>query len=220
MIKLLQKIPIINLRVAVRSALICCIFVIASKLMTLSSLYSATEDHKESHADLSNDDQPRDDDELPKEPNIQLDNKGLTLKLDFMNLTPQDTRVLESLFNYREKLRKKAISVLKKEDQLKLIEGRIHQQISDLRRIKKDISALLEQHDTQEKKKLTLLVRIYENMKPDQAAKIFNNLPEERVISLLTVMKESKSSAILSNMNPSQASYLTDKILSEKEIKK
>ncbi len=207
---------ILNFNTAIRSVLICCIFVIASKLMTLSSLISAAPSKDGEKTEKSTDK----DDEVPRESNIHLDDQGLTLKLDFMNLTPKDIEVLGSLFNYREKLRKKAAEVLKKSDQLKIIEARIHQQLQDLRRLKNDIRNLIGQHQEQEQKKLTLLVRIYENMKPDQAAQIFNNLPEGRVISILKIMKESKTAAILSSMNPSRASYLTDKILSEKEIKK
>jgi len=56
-------------------------------------------------------------------------------------------------------------------------------------------------------------------MKPDQAAQIFNTLPEDRLLALLKRMKETKSAAIMANMNPSQASYLTDKLLGQKELK-
>lgn len=151
MISIFKKLNIINITIAVRSVLICCAFVIISKVITLSSLYSATK-QEDSEANERTDESP-DIPEEHDEPNIFLDDKGLTLKLDFMNLTPQDTKVLESLFNYREKLRKKASEIIKKEDQLQIIEGRIHQQVADLRKIKKDIQNLLDQHSTQEQKK-------------------------------------------------------------------
>lgn len=156
---------------------------------------------------------------LPPVQNIQLDNQGLTLKLDFMNLTPNDIKVLESLFDYREKLKQKAKEVIQQEDQLKIVENRIQQQITELKRIQGEIKALLDTHDEQEEKKLALMVKIYENMKPDQAAQIFNTLQEDRVLALLKRMKEGKSAAIMANMNPSQASYLTDKLLGQKELK-
>jgi flagellar motility protein MotE (MotC chaperone) len=156
---------------------------------------------------------------LPPVQNIQLDNQGLILKLDFMNLTPSDTKVLESLFDYREKLKQKAKEIILQEDQLKIVESRIQQQITELKRIQGEIKNLLDSHDEQEEKKLALMVKIYESMKPDQAAQIFNTLQEDRVLALLTRMKESKSSAIMANMNPSQASHLTDKLLGQKELK-
>lgn len=197
--------------ILLRLTIIGSIVVFTSKLFSLTNLYSATPNT----APIASSDKIS----TPPIQNIQLDEQGLTLKLDFMNLTAADVQVLESLFNYREKLKEKANEVVKKEDQLKIVESRIQQQLIELKRIKVEISALLEQHDEQEEKKLLLLVKIYENMKPDQAAQIFNSLPDERVLILLQRMKEIKSSAILASMNPSQASYLTDLILKQKELK-
>jgi flagellar motility protein MotE (MotC chaperone) len=205
-----------RLSIVLRAMIVCCVIVFASKLLTLTNLYSAAPNALPASSGSKKD--------IPQQPpvihNVQLDDQGLTLKLDFMNLTATDVQVLESLFNYREKLKEKANEVIKKEDQLKIVESRIQQQLIELKRIKSEIANLLDQHDEQEEKKLLLLVRIYENMKPDQAAQIFNSLSEERVLMLLQRMKEVKSSAILANMNPSQASYLTDLIIGQKELKK
>lgn len=205
-----------RLAVVLRAMVACCMIVFASKLLTLTNLYSAAPNAPSTSSNNKKSTLPS----PPTTHNIQLDDQGLTLKLDFMNLTATDVQVLESLFNYREKLKEKANEVIKKEDQLKIVESRIQQQLIELKRIKGEISNLLDQHDEQEEKKLLLLVKIYENMKPDQAAQIFNSLSEERVLLLLQRMKEVKSSAILANMNPSQASYLTDLIIGQKELKK
>lgn len=196
----------------------CCALVFISKMLTLSNLYSAPATTTEKKAPEAKK-IPAPSVELPSAQNIQLDNQGLTLRLDFMNLTPQDIKVLESLFDYREKLKQKAKEVIQHEDQLKIVESRIQQQLVELKRIQGEIKALLDTHDEQEEKKLVLMVKIYESMKPDQAAQIFNTLPEERVLALLKRMREAKSAAIMANMNPSQASYLTDKLLGQKELK-
>lgn len=84
------------------------IFVVfVSKLLTISNLFSApSKDPLATAKELMA--------ELPKIENIQLDNQGLTLQIDFMNLTPNDLKVLESLFNYREKLKQKGYEVQKK----------------------------------------------------------------------------------------------------------
>jgi septal ring factor EnvC (AmiA/AmiB activator) len=194
----------------------CCILVFISKILTLTNLYSSPP-KEEKPTEVKQ--VPMTPPALPPVQNIQLDDQGLTLKLDFMNLTPNDIKVLESLFDYREKLKQKAKEVIQQEDQLKIVENRIQQQITELKRIQGEIKALLDTHDEQEEKKLALMVKIYENMKPDQAAQIFNTLQEDRVLALLKRMKEGKSAAIMANMNPSQASYLTDKLLGQKELK-
>lgn len=201
-----------------RAMIACCALVFISKILTLSNLYSAPATSAEKKAPDAKQ-TPAAAPQLPSTQNIQLDNQGLTLKLDFMNLTPNDIKVLESLFDYREKLKQKAKEVIQQEDQLKIVENRIQQQLVELKRIQGEIKTLLDTHDEQEEKKLVLMVKIYESMKPDQAAQIFNTLPEERVLALLKRMKEAKSAAIMANMNPSQASYLTDKLLGQKELK-
>jgi flagellar motility protein MotE (MotC chaperone) len=194
----------------------CCVLVFISKILTLTNLYSSPP-KEEKPAETKQ--APIAPTILPPVQNIQLDNQGLTLKLDFMNLTPNDIKVLESLFYNREKINQKAKEVVQQEDQLKIVESRIQQQITELKRIQGEIKTLLATHDEQEEKKLVLMVKIYESMKPDQAAQIFNTLPEERVMALLKRMKEAKSAAIMANMNPSQASHLTDKLLGQKELK-
>ena len=207
----------LRLAVILRALIASCALVFISKLLTLTNLYSAPTSTESKPAENKQDKTPPT--ELPPIQNIQLDNQGLTLKLDFMNLTPNDLKVLESLFDYREKIRQKAKEVVQKEDQLQIVESRIQQQLVELKRIQGEITTLLDKHDEQEEKKLTLMVKIYENMKPDQAAQIFNTLPEDRVLALLKRMREGKSAAIMANMNPSQASHLTDKLLGEKELK-
>jgi len=208
---------VLKLTIILRGMIVSCALVLASKLLTLTFLYTSHASSKpQEHSNQQTSSAP----EVPPETqNIQLDTEGLTLKLDFMNLTPNDIKVLESLFNYREKLKQKANEVVKKEDGLHIIETRIQQQLVELNRIKNEISGLIDRHTEQEEKKLALLVKIYENMKPDQAAQIFNTLAEERVLALLQRMKEAKTAAIMANMNPSQASYLTDRIMGQKELK-
>lgn len=214
-----------RLTIMLRAMVACCLVVIVSKLLTLTHLYSAAPASSTPQAET---DKPTDNKkpadppstELPSIQNIQLDNQGLTLKLDFLNLSSNDIKVLESLFDYREKIKQKAKEVIKREDQLKIVEERIQQQLKELKRIHGEISTLIDKHDQQEEKKLMLMVKIYETMKPDQAAQIFNTLPEDRVLAILQRMKESKSAPILASMNPSQASHLTDQLLGEKELKK
>lgn len=211
-----QLAKLLRLPSILRAMIACCVLVFVSKILTLTNLYSSPpKEEKPTEVKQA----PMTPPALPPVQNIQLDNQGLTLKLDFMNLTPHDIKVLESLFDYREKLKQKAKEVIQQEDQLKIVENRIQQQITELKRIQGEIKTLLDTHDEQEEKKLALMVKIYENMKPDQAAQIFNTLQEDRVLALLKRMKEAKSAAIMANMNPSQASYLTDKLLGQKELK-
>jgi flagellar motility protein MotE (MotC chaperone) len=145
--------------------------------------------------------------------NVQLDDKGLTLRLDFLNLTSDDVSVLESLFDYRKRLEAKAQEIMKKEDAFQIVETRISQEIGELERIRDEIKKLVVVYDAQEEKKLVQMVKIYENMKPDQAAQIFETLPEQQVLDILSRMKETKGSLILASMPPMRAGQITEKML-------
>lgn len=192
-----------------KATLLICLIVFFSKLFTLTTLHSA---QNSSASESQN--------ENEKEQTVQLDSTGLTLKLDFLNLTPQDTRILESLFNYREKLKKKTANFERKQEKLKIVESRIQQQIKELKRLKSELAGLLNQYTQQEERRISLLVKIYENMKAPQAAEIFNDLPEEQVLLLLNRMKEAKTALILANMDPKTASELTNSILTKKRLNK
>jgi flagellar motility protein MotE (MotC chaperone) len=145
--------------------------------------------------------------------NVQLDNKGLTLRLDFLNLTSEDVAVLESLFDYKTRLETKAKEIMKKESAFQIVESRISQQLGELERLRDEVKKLIMTYDAQEEKRLNLMVKIYENMKPEQAAQILSSLPEKQIIDILSRMKEAKSSSILASLPPALAGQITENML-------
>lgn len=192
-----------------KTTIILSIVVFFSKLFTLTTLHSA-----------ENSQQPQEVATQESKQNLKLDSNGMVLKLDFMNLTPEDTEVLESLFNYREQLQEQHSAIARKKDKLKIVESRIQQQIKELKRLKTELGGLLNKYTKEEEQRINMLVKVYESMKAPQAAAIFNDLPENQVLLLLNRMKEAKTALILASMNPQTASELTKLILTTKQLKK
>ena len=65
-----------------------------------------------------------------------------------------------------------------------------------------------------ENEKIKSLVKVYEAMKPQDAAKIFEQIDMDILLSVAVHMKEAKLAQILSKMNPEKAKELTVELIS------
>ena len=110
--------------------------------------------------------------------------------------------------------RRKALDAREKDLQmrealLKATQAELTQKSNELNTVKADIQALLKQQTDQEDKRIASLVKIYEGMKPKDAATIFNTLDSDILLSLITKMAEKKSALVLAAMDPDKARKLT-----------
>ena len=68
---------------------------------------------------------------------------------------------------------------------------------------------MIEQRDEKQEAQLRSLVKIYENMKPKEAARIFEGLDMTILLEVIDRMKERKSAPILARMDPDKAKEVT-----------
>lgn len=129
-----------------------------------------------------------------------------------------EIEMLQSLMERRETLDIRSREIDIRENLLSAAEQRIDEKIGQLKEIEATIQALLGQHDEQEEKKLRSLVRIYESMKPKQAARIFEELDMEILIDVAERMNERKFAPILAQMNPERAKVVTVEIRTRKRL--
>ena len=73
-------------------------------------------------------------------------------------------------------------------------------------------------YDAQENAKFQSLVKIYENMKPREAAKIFDELDMPMLIQIVTRMKEIRVAPIIAAMNPSKAKELSIELSKQRSL--
>jgi len=78
----------------------------------------------------------------------------------------------------------------------------------------------LKKHDKQEEEKIQRLVKMYESMKPKDAARIFQNLDMAILISVVERMKERKVAPILAAMASKEAKKLTTELATRKQLPK
>jgi len=96
-----------------------------------------------------------------------------------------------------------------RETLLQAAQRRIEEKVDGLEDLKKSIEALLEQQEGQAESQYLSLVKIYENMKPKDAARIFEEMEMAVLIPVVKRMKERKTAPILAKMDPVKAQAIT-----------
>ena len=92
------------------------------------------------------------------------------------------------------------------------------EKIEKLKKIEITIRNLLGQHDKQEKSKLLSLVKVYESMKPKDAARIFEELDLNVVVDVAELMEERRLAPVLANMDPIKAKTVTIEIRTRRKL--
>lgn len=127
-------------------------------------------------------------------------------------MSPAELRVLQSLGTRRGQLdqREKDIDV-----QLQLLaaaEAKLDGKIKSLNGLKGQVQSLIGQADAQQQAENDRLIRVYEAMKPKDAAARFSLLEDSVRIPIALKMKEKSLSAILAQMSPPEAKALTERL--------
>lgn len=75
---------------------------------------------------------------------------------------------------------------------------------------KEEIEKQMKEAAKAEKKRATKLARLYENMKPQEAADIMNEMDDSTVIAVLQRMEESAAAKVLAKMDPAKSARLSN----------
>lgn len=134
--------------------------------------------------------------------------------------TRSEVDMLQSLAQRRDQLDARARELDIRENLLAAAEKRIEEKVAGLKEIEARIADLLKKHDEQEMEKLRSLVKVYETMKPKDAARIWDQLDMTILLDVAELMKEAKLAPILSDMTPERARTVTEEIRSRKQLPK
>ena len=124
-------------------------------------------------------------------------------------VTDAELQVLQNLSERRRQIEKQEANLDLRQGLLKAAEKRIDGKIAELKVIQDTIAGLLQQHKEQTDKKMKSLVKIYENMKPKDAARIFEQLDMAILLDVVKRMREAKTAPIMANMSPVKAKTVT-----------
>lgn len=129
-----------------------------------------------------------------------------------------EMQVLQSLSKRREELVGRERQLEMRETMLKATEQRVDQKIAKLSSLQGEIQKLLHQNDQAEEERLRSLVKVYEAMKPKDAARIFENLDQNVLLDVTERMKEAKIAPILASMDPAAAQAVTVKLATRRKL--
>lgn len=133
-------------------------------------------------------------------------------------LTPAEIEILMRLAERRDELEKRERELEAREGLLRAAEIRIERKVGELEELQNVIDERIKVFDQQQEEKLGSLVKIYENMKPKDAARIFEDLEMTTLLEVAERMKERKLAPVMAQMNPERAREITVELRALREL--
>ena len=151
---------------------------------------------------------------LSSTPPAQVQSKNSVIN----NMTRSEMDLLKELAKRREKLEKDKKDLNVREQVLKATENKIDQKVLDLKSLQSQLEDLMKQYEQKENSKILSLVKIYETMKPKDAAKIFNELEMPVLLKVVSNMKEVRVAPVIASMDPVKARELSIELSRQKPL--
>ena len=158
-----------------------------------------------------------------KEDNPDANEEGDVSRLitdDPTLLSPAEIEILQQLAVRRDNLDAREAEFSAREGLFKAAEERIDNKIAELQNLRVTIDSLIKKFDAQQDAKLNSLVKIYENMKPKSAARIFEQLEMDTLLEVAERMKERKLAAIMAQLGEERAREVTVELRRLREMPK
>ncbi len=123
--------------------------------------------------------------------------------------TKAEMQVLQALSGRREMLERRGADLDRREALLTAAEQRIEAKVQELKQLQSAMESLIRRYDEEEDARKKSLVKIFETMKPAEAARIFEQMDLPILIDILDRMKERNAAPVLAQMHPARAKQVT-----------
>lgn len=117
--------------------------------------------------------------------------------------------LIKQLTQRRDQLEKREQELDAREAMIKVAEQRIDQKIKEMETLRAQLQNMVSQIDSTQQAQIENLVKIYETMKPKEAARIFEELELPVLLGVVQKMKPQRTAAIMAEMKPEKAKELT-----------
>jgi flagellar motility protein MotE (MotC chaperone) len=134
------------------------------------------------------------------------------------SMSNSELQLLKELSQRRQELDKIQKNIAVRDQVLKATESKIDQKMVALRSLQAQVEEIMKQYNEKEQGKIMSLVKIYESMKPRDAAKIFDELEIPVLLEVVSRMKEIRVAPVIANMNPQRARELSIELAKQKTI--
>jgi flagellar motility protein MotE (MotC chaperone) len=132
-------------------------------------------------------------------------------------VSESERALLLDLRQRREELDARAQENAAREALLAATERRIGQRVDELKALQSRLEALESNRRERDETSWRGLVKVYETMKPRDAATIMNDLDQAVLLGVLDRMKESKVAPILAAMQPDRARLITAELAQHRQ---
>lgn len=129
----------------------------------------------------------------------------------------QEVAILEQLAGRRQALEAREQELERKDDLLRAGEARLDQKLRQMKDLESTLVRLIKADDEQQQAKLRSLVKIYENMKPKDAARIFEELEMDTLLPVAERMNERKLAPVMAEMNRAKAKEITQELSNRRQ---
>lgn len=146
--------------------------------------------------------------------------EGRDVPKEQQNYNPREVDILENLSARRQKIEEMERDVDLRAKVLEATEKRIDEKIAELNRLNKDVKDLIVVSDKEEDAKISSLVKIYEAMKPKDAARIFDEMDMDVLLMVIDRMNERRVAPVLAAMSAEKAKDVTQELAAQQKQKK
>jgi flagellar motility protein MotE (MotC chaperone) len=125
------------------------------------------------------------------------------------DVSPAEMEVLKQLSSRREELDRRGKDLDTRASLIKVAEQRVDQKIKEMESLRQQLQSMVNKVSEGQQAQLDNLVKIYETMKPDEAARIFESLDMPTLLGVVLRMKPKSTAPIMAKMAPEKAKELT-----------
>jgi flagellar motility protein MotE (MotC chaperone) len=135
------------------------------------------------------------------------------------DLSAMERELLQGLAVRRDELAQWEKTIEMRENVLNATEVKISEKMQALKSLEEKVQILLAEYNKKEDQKIKSLIKVYENMKPKDAARIFETLELPVLMLVVDKMKEAKLAPILSSVDPERAKQITVELAHRRQLK-
>lgn len=112
----------------------------------------------------------------------------------------------------RAALRREQEALAQRAHWLLQLKADIERRVAELEELRADLQAIVDRHQAEEDRKLLHLVKVYESMRPEQAAPLIDGLDDELVVQIFSRMREKQAAKILEYVDPARGVSISHQI--------
>jgi len=125
------------------------------------------------------------------------------------DVSPAELKLLEQLSQRRDQLDARTKDLDTREALIRITETRVDQKIKEMDKLRGQLQAMVDRLGEAQNAQIENLVKIYETMKPEEAARIFETLDMPVLLGVIQKMKPARTAPIMAKMAPEKAKELT-----------